>query len=204
MPVQQQIAFDFEHLPAEPAINQPLKKPAVILVEEEPAPVEPIEVPVFAAAVLEEDLETIEEVQPVKTVSQPAVKKSTRGRKSMEELSASVDLVQVPPDEELFKKLYYPIGQVAAMFNVNQSLIRLWENEFDALKPRKNGKGDRLFRPQDVKTIQLIYHLTRERKYTMQGAKDFIKKNKKAEQQFEMIQSLNKLKAFLLELKAGL
>ena len=90
------------------------------------------------------------------------------------------------------------------MFKVNQSLIRFWENEFDVLKPKKNGKGDRLFRPEDVKNLKLIYTLLRERKYTLEGAKDFIKKNKKVDEKFELIEHLKKLKSFLLELKATL
>jgi DNA-binding transcriptional MerR regulator len=130
--------------------------------------------------------------------------KSKRGRKSVEEMTASVDLVDVPPDEILFQKSYYSIGKVAEMFNVNQSLIRLWENEFDVLKPKKNGKGDRLFRPEDIKNIQLIHHLMRERKYTMEGAKDFFKNNRKADETFALIESLKKIKNFLLELKANL
>jgi DNA-binding transcriptional MerR regulator len=100
--------------------------------------------------------------------------------------------------------MYYPIGTVSDMFKVNQSLIRFWENEFDILKPKKNGKGDRLFRPEDVKNLKLIYHLLRERKYTIEGAKDFLKHNKKAEQRFAMIESLKKIKGFLNELKANL
>jgi DNA-binding transcriptional MerR regulator len=131
-------------------------------------------------------------------------KKSTRGRKSLKEMSAGVDLLEIPEDEILFQKMYYSIGKVAAMFKVNQSLIRLWENEFDVLKPKKNGKGDRLFRPEDIKNIQLIYHLMRERKYTMEGAKDFIKNNKKADEKFAMIESLKKIKGFLNELKLNL
>lgn len=130
--------------------------------------------------------------------------KSKRGRKSIEEMSASVDLVDVPPDEILFQKRYYSIGKVAEMFNVNQSLIRLWENEFDVLKPKKNGKGDRFFRPEDIKNIQLIHHLMRERKYTMEGAKDYFKNNRRADENFAMIESLKKIKNFLLELKANL
>ncbi|HEY6435382.1 MAG TPA: MerR family transcriptional regulator, partial [Ignavibacteriaceae bacterium] len=130
--------------------------------------------------------------------------KSPRGRKSLKEMSAGVDLLEIPDDEILFQKMYYSIGKVAAMFKVNQSLIRLWENEFDVLKPKKNGKGDRLFRPEDIKNIQLIYHLMRERKYTMEGAKEFIKNNKKADEKFTMIESLKKLKGFLHELKANI
>ena len=88
--------------------------------------------------------------------------------------------------------------------SVNQSLIRYWENEFDILKPRKNGKGDRLFRPEDIKNLKLIYHLLRERKYTLEGAKDFLKQNKRADEKFVLIESLKKLKGFLHELKADL
>jgi DNA-binding transcriptional MerR regulator len=113
-----------------------------------------------------------------------------------------VDLLDIPDDEILFESII--LLAVAAMFKVNQSLIRLWENEFDVLKPKKNGKGDRLFRPEDIKNIQLIYHLMRERKYTMEGAKEFIRNNKKADEKFAMIESLKKLKGFLNELKANL
>ena len=72
------------------------------------------------------------------------------------------------------------------------------------MKPKKNGKGDRLFRPEDIKNLQLIYHLLREKKYTIDGAKDFLKKNRKAEETFELIDSLKKTKIFLLDLKANL
>ena len=147
---------------------------------------------------------------PKPPANKPAVKiaaektKSTRGRKSVKEMSEGVALIEVPEDDVLFQKMYYTIGKVADMFKVNQSLIRLWENEFDVLKPKKNGKGDRLFRPEDIKNIQLIYHLMRERKYTMEGAKDFIKNNKKSTEKFSTIQSLKKLKEFLIEMKASL
>jgi DNA-binding transcriptional MerR regulator len=113
-------------------------------------------------------------------------------------------MLQVPEDEILFRKQYYSIGEVAIMFRENQSLIRYWETEFDILQPRKNRKGDRFFRPVDVKNLVLIYDLLRRRKFTIEGAKDYLKKNKKAEGKFEMIQSLEKVKAFLLELKASL
>ena len=100
--------------------------------------------------------------------------------------------------------MYYSIGDVAKMFAVNASLIRYWENEFEILKPKKNAKGDRHFRPEDIKNLRLIHHLLRERKYTIEGAKEFLKYNKNASQKYEMIQSLQKLRAFLLELKASL
>lgn len=131
-------------------------------------------------------------------------KKQTRGRMSLKEKESGADLIEIPADEILFEKKYYAIGLVANMFKVNQSLLRFWENEFDILKPRKNGKGDRLFRPEDIKNLKLIYHLLRERKYTMEGAKEFLKQNKRADEKFELIESLKKLKSFLNELKAGL
>ncbi len=127
-----------------------------------------------------------------------------RGRKSLKEIAISADLIMVPEDDILFKKQYYAIGEVATMFRENQSLIRYWETEFDILQPRKNRKGDRFFRPIDIKNLVLIYDLLRRRKFTIEGAKDYLKKNKKAEEKFAMMQSLEKIKGFLLELKASL
>ncbi len=130
--------------------------------------------------------------------------KSTRGRKSLKENEAYIDLVEVPDDEILFSKQYYSIGEVATMFHVNTSLIRFWENEFDILEPRKNRKGDRFFKPSDIKNLQMIYDLLRRRKFTIEGAKDFIKKDKQSREKYEMVQSLQKLKGFLCELRANL
>ncbi len=176
---KRQIAFDFGDLPQKPLPEN------IFISEKLPAP----------------EKETITK----KNIDNIEVKvKSTRGRKSLKEMCAGVDLLEIPEDAILYQKMYYTIGKVAEMFKVNQSLIRLWENEFDVLKPKKNGKGDRLFRPEDIKNIQLIYHLMRERKYTMEGAKDFIKNNKRANEKFETIESLKKLKGFLNELKANL
>jgi DNA-binding transcriptional MerR regulator len=134
-------------------------------------------------------------------VKKPA---STRGRRSLKEIDINADLIEIPEDDILFQKQYYPIGEVAAMFKENQSLIRYWETEFDILQPRKNRKGDRFFRPVDIKNLVLIYDLLRRRKFTIEGAKDYLKKNKKAEDKFEMIQSLEKIKTFLLQLKASI
>ena len=89
------------------------------------------------------------------------------------------------------------------MFGVNVSLLRYWEGEFE-FDLRKNKKGDRFFTPNDIKTLQLIYDLIRRRKFTIQGAKDFLKKNKWADEKYAMIQSLQRMKNFLLELKASL
>lgn len=130
--------------------------------------------------------------------------KSTRGRKSIREMSAEVDQPQVPEDRILYSKQYYGIGEVAAMFKVNTSLIRYWESEFDILKPRKNGKGDRFFRPDDIKNLQIIHHLLRHKKFTIEGAKDHLKHNKKSKEKFEMIKQLEQLKHFLGEMKMNL
>ncbi|GEO11959.1 MerR family transcriptional regulator [Segetibacter aerophilus] len=128
-----------------------------------------------------------------------------RGRKSFKEIDAEVDLIEIPEDEILFQKQYYPISEVAKWFRVNTSLLRFWENEFDVLKPRKNRKGDRLFRPEDVKNLQLIYQLLRQRKYTIEGAKEYIKTNKKkADIQLQLTNTLQKFRGFLLDLKANL
>lgn len=127
-----------------------------------------------------------------------------RGRRSLKDISPTADLLLVPEDDILFQKQYYAIGEVAAMFRENQSLIRYWETEFDILQPRKNRKGDRFFRPVDIKNLVMIHDLLRRRKFTIEGAKDYLKKNKQGGEKFALIQSLEKIKGFLLELKASL
>ena len=112
--------------------------------------------------------------------------------------------LNIPPDEELFKRQYYNMRETAAMFAVNHSQLRFWENEFDILQPRKNKKGDRYFRPIDIKNLQMIYHLLRVRKFTLEGAKEYLKTRNKALDNFEMVNRLEKLKGFLQELKAHL
>ncbi len=130
---------------------------------------------------------------------------SKRGRLSLKEAAESDTLIAIPDDETLFQKRYYSIGQVAEMFHVNHSLIRMWANEFDDfLQTKKNKKGDRYFRPEDVKTLEFVHHLLRQRKFTTQGARDFLKKNKHADERFAVIQSMQKIKAFLLEVKASI
>jgi len=129
---------------------------------------------------------------------------SKRGRKSLKQVTAEADLIQIPADEVLFSKQYYTMGEVSEMFKVNQSLLRYWETEFDILQPRKNKKGDRYFRPVDIKNLHLIYHLLRQKKYTIEGAKDFLRNNKKAKERFEVIERLQQIRSFLLEWKAQL
>jgi DNA-binding transcriptional MerR regulator len=130
--------------------------------------------------------------------------KSGRGRKSIRQIAEEADLIQIPEDEVLFLKQYYTMGEVADMFRVNQSLLRFWEAEFSILQPKKNKKGDRYFRPVDIKNLHLIYNLLRQRKYTIEGAKDFLRKNSKAEEKFETIKKLEEVKRFLLEMRANL
>lgn len=137
-------------------------------------------------------------------IAAPEAKKSKRGRRPLKELELEAENIRIPEDEVLFQKQYYTIGEVADMFRVNTSLIRTWENEFDIIEPRKNRKGDRHFRPIDIKNLVLIHHLIRQRKYTLEGARDYLKKNKAAAERFAMIQSLQKIKGFLLEIKANL
>ncbi len=163
----------------------------------------------------EEDV-AIDLPNPNVEIKQPAKVKSTgilpeakvagkRGRKSYSEMDADIVMVEVPDDEVLFSKQYYGMSEVAQWFHVNQSLLRYWENEFDILKPRKTRKGDRLFRPEDIKNLQLIYFLLRQRKFSLEGAKQYLKDNKqKADVNMKLIQSLTKFRAFLLEWKANL
>jgi DNA-binding transcriptional MerR regulator len=102
-------------------------------------------------------------------------------------------------------KRYYSIGELAKAFNVNASLLRFWDKEFDILKPRKNAKGNRMFTPEDVKNIQLIYHLVKERGFTLEGAKIHLKEGqKKTLDKFEIISKLEGIKAQLLLIKGEL
>jgi len=162
------------------------------------APAAVVDIPVSRGSEPDADQEVHVSPAPVRAV------KSKRGRKSLKQVTAEADLIDIPEDEDLFQKQYYTMGEVADMFRVNQSLLRFWETEFSILQPRKNKKGDRHFRPVDIKNLHLIYHLLRQRKYTIEGAKEFLKKNKKADERFEAIRRLQQVKAFLLEWKAQL
>jgi DNA-binding transcriptional MerR regulator len=102
-------------------------------------------------------------------------------------------------------KIYYSIGEVAELFDVSTSLIRFWEKEFDILRPVKNKKGNRLFTQKDIDNLRIIFHLVKERGFTLQGAKDKLRENKEdVMNQAEVIDSLNRIKGFLLEIKAQL
>jgi len=99
-------------------------------------------------------------------------------------------------------KRYYSIGELARAFGVNASLIRFWDKEFDILKPKKNAKGNRMFTPEDVRNLQLIYHLVKERGFTLEGAKTHLKEGqKKTLDKFEIISKLEGIKAQLTNIK---
>lgn len=99
-------------------------------------------------------------------------------------------------------KRYYSIGEVAKAFDVNASLIRFWDGEFDLLKPKKNAKGNRMFTPEDIKNLQLIYHLVKERGFTLEGAKTHLKEGqKKTMDKFEIISKLETIKMQLISIK---
>ncbi|NJX16795.1 MerR family transcriptional regulator [Tamlana crocina] len=106
---------------------------------------------------------------------------------------------------DLPEKRYYSIGEVAKAFGVNTSLIRFWEKEFDVLKPKKNAKGNRKFTPEDIKNLKFIYHLVKERGFTLEGAKTHLKEEKKqALSNFEIISKLEDIKSQLLKIKEHL
>jgi len=103
---------------------------------------------------------------------------------------------------DLPEKRYYSIGEVAEAFKVNTSLIRFWEKEFDVIKPKKNAKGNRKFTPEDIRNLELIYHLVKERGFTLEGAKTHLKEEKqKTLTNFEIIRKLETVKAELVNLK---
>ncbi len=100
------------------------------------------------------------------------------------------------------EKVYWSIGEVAELFDVNTSLIRFWEKEFDILKPFKNKKGDRMFTKADIENLRIIFHLVKERGYTLQGAKDKLKDNREdVVDKVAMIDSLTRIRGFLVDLK---
>ncbi len=109
--------------------------------------------------------------------------------------------------KELYEttRIYYSIGDVARMFNVNTSLIRFWEKEFDVLRPHKNKKGNRLFTQKDVDHLHIIYHLVKERGFTLKGAKEKLGKDfASVEKDVEIIKTLDNIRDFLTKMKAKL
>lgn len=108
-------------------------------------------------------------------------------------------------DINLPDKRYYSIGEIAQAFNVNTSLVRFWEQEFDILQPKKNAKGNRMFTPEDLKNLKLIFHLVKERGFTLEGAKTHLKEKKqKSLQTFEVIEKLKRVREELVRMKSNL
>jgi DNA-binding transcriptional MerR regulator len=111
----------------------------------------------------------------------------------------------MPYKEHKIEKLFYTIGEVAELFEVNTSLIRFWEKEFDIIKPQRNKKGNRLFTKQDVENFYIIYHLVKERGMTLDGARKKMKENKEDTiNNFEVVKSLESIKAMLIEVRDSL
>ena len=107
--------------------------------------------------------------------------------------------------EKPIEKLYYSIGEVADLFEVNISLLRFWEKEFDILKPKKNKKGNRMFTTKDLNNLKIIYHLVKERGYTLEGAKKKLRENKDDTiNNIEIVNRLKDIRQFLVKLKEQL
>jgi DNA-binding transcriptional MerR regulator len=104
--------------------------------------------------------------------------------------------------EKEIEKIYYSIGEVAEMFSVAPSLIRFWESEFEIIQPKKNRKGNRQFTKEDIDNVRTIYHLVKEKGFTLQGAKEMLKNDSQAvRDKMEMISALRRVRQFLVEVR---
>ena len=107
--------------------------------------------------------------------------------------------------EKEIEKLYYSIGEVAEMFNVAPSLIRFWESEFDLIQPKKNRKGNRQFTKEDIDSVRTIYHLVKEKGFTLQGAKEMLKfDTQDVRDKIDLLDSLKRVRQFLVEVREKL
>ncbi|GHM98614.1 transcriptional regulator [Cytophagales bacterium WSM2-2] len=107
--------------------------------------------------------------------------------------------------EKEIEKIYYSIGEVAEQFNVAPSLIRFWESEFDLIQPKKNRKGNRQFTREDIENVRTIYHLVKQKGFTLQGAKEMLRNDSQAvRDKMEMYESLKKIRQFLVEIREKL
>ncbi|RVU01048.1 MerR family transcriptional regulator [Mucilaginibacter limnophilus] len=108
----------------------------------------------------------------------------------------------MPYKEREISKMYYTMGEVSAMFGVNQSMLRFYEKEFDILQPKKNKKGNRYFTPEDIENLKIIFHLIKDKGYTLNGAKEHMKNNMGSTRENQrVIDALEHLKSFLLEVR---
>lgn len=102
------------------------------------------------------------------------------------------------------EKLYYTISEVADTMKLNQSVLRYWESEFAHIQPRKTKKGDRLYTQKDIDDLRLIYHLLKEKGFTIEGAKKYLKETKVPKTEFQILQSLLKIRQQLEHLQNGI
>jgi len=104
--------------------------------------------------------------------------------------------------EKEIEKIYYSIGEVAEQFNVAPSLIRFWESEFELIQPKKNRKGNRQFTKEDIENVRTIYHLVKQKGFTLQGAKEMLKNDTQSiKDNMEIYDSLKKIRQFLVEVR---
>lgn len=107
--------------------------------------------------------------------------------------------------EKEIEKIYYSIGEVSEMFNVAPSLIRFWETEFDLIQPKKNRKGNRQFTREDIENIRTIYHLVKEKGFTLQGAREMIRNDSQSvHDKMDLLDSLKKVRQFLVQVREQL
>ena len=107
----------------------------------------------------------------------------------------------MPYKEPVIEKLFYTIGEVASLFNVNTSLIRFWEKEFEIIKPKKNKKGNRLFTKDDIKNFEIIHHLVKEKGMTLKGAQKKMQDNKDDTiHNYEIVKTLTNIREMLIEI----
>jgi DNA-binding transcriptional MerR regulator len=114
---------------------------------------------------------------------------------------------EIAVDESKLTKVYYTITEVAEMFHVNASLLRFWEKEFpkQLANIKKNKKGDRYYNKQDIANLKLLFHLVKEKRMTLEGARDYLKNNKKkVKDDKSLVENLEKIRAFLVDLKKQL
>jgi DNA-binding transcriptional MerR regulator len=104
--------------------------------------------------------------------------------------------------EKEIEKIYYSIGEVAEQFNVAPSLIRFWESEFELIQPKKNRKGNRQFTKEDIENVRTIYHLVKQKGFTLQGAKEMLRNDTSAvKDKMEIYDSLKRIRQFLVEVR---
>jgi len=109
--------------------------------------------------------------------------------------------LHMPYKEREISKMYYTMGEVAILFDVNQSLLRFYEKEFE-LQTKRNKKGNRYFTSEDIEILKIIFHLTRDKGYTLNGAKEYLKNNMAdSKDSHRVISSLENLKKFLIEVR---